>query len=310
MKKLILSLLGTVLLLSFSLHAQQTSYKVLHNGAPIPKLNINLEYFTFDFGAKNLDGGSFNVGTFGFFEPVGGIGVQWNLKRSLFTLGALGYSDYPANLDVSAGGYFMFQNRTLTKPTKVVLNKEYKGSDYSRNVSGDWVETRTEEVTFMMVPAERTVQTGLRGGYYMKRGPFTADLENESLANPLYEMSLTSVGLYAGLTRRVLKGIFIDTESHGVQFNSIGDDFALDLIFVPVNVFGDLNADGANVSETVKGQLGNFPLGFRIGWYRYQIEQKSRTGKKFGMSMSAEAGIKPYQGFFANAGLGLTIVKR
>ncbi len=312
MKQFILSLLGTAFLLSSSLFAQSnTSYKVLHDGPPNPTLNINLEYFGLDMGVKNIDGASFNVGTHGFFEPVDGIGAQWNLKRSFLTFGRVGSELYPANLDLSAGGYFMFQTKTVQKPTKVVLKSEYKGSEYSRNIQGDLVETRTEEVTFMTIPAQRTLQTGFRGGYYMKRGPFNSDdIESESLSSPLYEMSLTSIGIYAGLTRRSLKNVFIDVDGYGVQFNSIGDDYALDLIFVPVNVFRDLNNEGENVSATVKDQLGNFPIGFRIGWYRYQIEKKSRTGKKFGLSASFEGGIKPYQGIFFNGGLGLTLVKQ
>ena len=145
----------------------------------------------------------------------------------------------------------------------------------------------------------------------MKRGPFNTDeLTTEDLATPIDEMSLTSIGIYAGLTRRSLKNIFVDVDGYGVNFNSIGDDYALDLIFVPVNIFRDLNADHENVSETIRGQLGNFPIGFRIGWYRYQIEKKTRTGKKFGLSASFETGIKPYQGFFINGGLGLTLVKK
>ena len=311
MKKIVLSLLGATLLMSCSLFAQQTSYRLLHDGAPSPKLNLNLEFFTIDLGTSNIDGGSFNLGATGFFQPVSNLGVQWNVKRSLWTFGALSHEDAAANLDISAGGYFFLNSKEVKKPTKVTLKTEYKGSEYSRNVSGDLVEKRTEEVTFMMVPANRTISNGVRAGYYMKRGPFANDnLESEGFDQPLNYFSLTSMGAYVGLTRRSLKNVFVDVDGYGVQYNSIGDDFALDLLIVPVNIFRDLDADKENVSPIVRDQLGGIPLGFRIGWYRYQIEKRTRTGKRFGMSTSIEAGIKPYQGIFFNGGIGLTIIKR
>lgn len=309
MKKSFLLFLS--LLLTSAVMAQNVNYKVLHDGAPQPRLNVNLEYMSLDMGVSNLDGTSFNLGLFGFFEPVSGLGAQFNIKKAYLTLGKLGYKDYPGNLDMSLGGYLMLSNRSVKKPTRVILKREYKGSEFSTNVMGDRVEKRTEEITFITVPATRTIQRGLRGGLYLKRGPFNAeDVEIGDLTSPIDEMGLTSMGVYAGVTSRNLKNIFLNTSTNGVQYNSIGDDFALDVLFVPVNVFRDLNDENANVSQEVKSALGKLPLGFRIGWYRYQIEQKARTGKKFGGSMSFEAGYRPYQGFFINAGLGLTLIKK
>lgn len=284
---------------------QSTKYKVLHDNPPQPRLNINLEYFHLDMGVKNLDGMSFNVGSFGFFEPVPGLGLQYNLKKSILTLGKLGYKDFPGNLELNLGGYLMPMNTIKVKNTRVVLKTEYKGSEYSTNVSGDRVETRHEEVTFLTLPASRRVMKGVRGGLYFKRGGFL----NDDL-DLFDEMALTSLGVYGGLSLRSIKNIFVDVEGYGVQFNSIGDDIVLDMLFVPINVFRDLNDDTRPVvSPQVKDALGGFPLGFRIGWYRYQIEQRARTGKKFGMAAGFEAGLKPYQGPFITASLGITIVK-
>ncbi|HHG84005.1 MAG TPA: hypothetical protein ENJ82_04585 [Bacteroidetes bacterium] len=288
---------------SLNLNAQNIQYKTLYDQPPHPRFNVNVDLINLDMGVKNLDGTSANIGTFGFYEPVEGIGAQFNIKKSIFALGKMGYKDYPGNLDVSLGGYLMLQNKSRKKPTKVSLNKEYKGSQYSTNVYGDRVETRTELETFVKVPANRFIQRGVRAGYYMKRGPFKSDEFGE-------EMSLTSIGLYAGITARSIKNVFIETAKYGIKYNSVGDDIALDFLFVPVNVFRDLNNNKENISPAVKTALGNFPLGFRIGWYRYQVEQKARTGKKFGGAISAEAGYKPYQGFFINASYAITMVKK
>ena len=301
--------LSLLLLLAsgLTLSAQNVDYRILHDQPVSPRLSVNLDLFSMDMGVKNLDGTSFNIGTFGYFEPLDRISVQWNVKKSFLTLGKLGFKDYPGNLDASLGACLMLQKKTVIKPTRIVLSRKYKGSTFSTNVSGDRVETRTEEVTFISVPANRHIQRGFRGGLYFKRGAFASDnIESTSLD----EMSLTSLGLYAGLTARSLKNVFVATSSHGVQFNSIGDDFALDLLFIPVNVFRDLNADKMLVSDQVKSSLGKLPVGFRLVWLRYQIAQKEQTGKRFGYAGSFEAGYKPYQGWFIGASCGITLIKK
>jgi hypothetical protein len=308
MKKVIFLL--CLLISAGSIAAQQVKYKLIHDNPPTPRLNINLEYFNIDVGVNNLDGMSFNIGSFGYFEPTPGIGLQYNFKKSIFTFGKLGNEGLPGNLDLSAGGYLFFQNKVVKKPTKVVLKNEYKGTTYSTNWKGEMVKTTHEEVTFMTIPAQRRIMRGLRAGYYMKRGPFGGDFEGDVPFSTSTPLGLTSIGVYAGVTMRSIKNVFIDTPDYGVQFNSIGDDFVLDLLIVPVNIFRDPNNETApNVSEAVRESLGSNPFGLRIGWYRSQIEKKAVTGKKFGMAAGFEAGFKPYQGLFFNGSLGITIIK-
>lgn len=308
MKKLSLTLLG--LALAFSAFTQG-NIQILYDSPPDPKINVNFEYFNVDMGVKNIDGASFNIGTFGFVEPVSKIGFNWMVRKSIFTFGALG-ADVPGNLEINAGAYSWLGSNTVVKPTKVVLNKEYKGSEYNINSSGDIVETRTEAVTFVHVPAHRLIKKGLRAGFYMKNGPMGTDnVETGELSLPYDGLGLTTMGVYAGVSSRSIKNIFIKEATHGVQFNSIGDDFYADVMILPVNIFRDMGTDGNPVvTDVVKNSLGSFPLGFRIGWQRYQVEKKLRTGKTLGMAAAFEAGFKPYQGVFFNGSLGFTLVKK
>lgn len=308
MKKILIICLG--MYASLGLFSQ--GIQVIEDNPPNPRLNVNLELLNVDMGIKNIDGMSFNVGTFGFFEPVDGLGAQWNIKKSLFTFGKNKNYGVPANLEINGGGYFMAGGKTVKKKTKIVLNKEYKGSEYSRNVHGDWVETRTEEVTSVMIPANRFIQKGFRAGYYMKRGPFSRDdIGFEEVGTIIDGISLTSMGVYGGVTARYITNVFINTQDHGVQFNSIGNDFYFDVMFVPVNIFRNTAEEGKPViSDAVKSVHGKNPMGFRVGWSRYQVAPKAQTGKTFGISGSFEAGYKPYQGIFFNGSLGLTLIRK
>ncbi|MEM0999336.1 MAG: hypothetical protein AAGN35_19925 [Bacteroidota bacterium] len=310
MKKL--RFLPAFLLLFATAFGQQINYKIIHDEPAQPRVNINLEYFNIDMGINNIDGASFNVGSFGFVEPVTGIGGQYNFKIGLLTFGKLGAEAIPGNLELSVGGYLMLQNKIVKKPTRVILNREYKGTEYSRNYKGELIKTTTEEYTFLSVPARRRTMRGVRAGFYLKRGPFASDEFPEDVTfNASDPLGLTSMGLYAGVTARTIKSVFIDTPTHGVQFNSIGDDLVLDLLVIPVNVFRDVTAEARpNISQEVRDALGGNPFGFRIGWYRYQVDKKDRTGKKFGLAAGFEAGVKPYQGIFFNGSLGLTIIKK
>ena len=240
------------------------------------------------------------------------IAVNYSVKKSLLALGRLGFKDYPGNFELNLGGTYTLLEKNSVKKTRVILNREYAGTYTTTNYKGQTVSSRVETITYTVIPAKRYTAIGARGGYYMKRGAFGFGNEasDRGLDTPIDETALTSVGLYAGLFKRSIKNVFIETKDYGVQYNSIGDDISFDLLLVPVNNFSDLNNESADVTEPIKTVLGNSPIGFRIGWTRYQVEKKSRTGKKFGGSKSFEVGLKPFQGLFFNAAWAITLVKQ
>lgn len=308
MKKLIILLcLG----LFSQAKAQNMQYKTLYdNPDKKPWMSINLNLFQLDMGVSNLDGTSFNIGTFGFIEPIDRVGIDYNFNKSWLTLGKISNTEYPSNLDLNIGGYFkILTNKKSGKKTKVVLKTEYSGTTYSTNYKGEGVNTRTETVTYVMVPGSRYSEMSVRAGLYYKRGPYNFDaIEPDGYDGDLAELGLTSVGSYGGIQFTWVKNLFIDADGYGVQYNSIGDDIYIDALLIS-NSFRDVNMDNADVNAVVEAAQNASPIGFRIGWRRYQIEKKKRTGKNFGLCALFEAGMKPYQGFFINGGIGLTIIK-
>ncbi|MFM7024221.1 MAG: hypothetical protein ACKOXB_14705 [Flavobacteriales bacterium] len=310
MKKNLHFLFATLsLLLTFNhLNAQNLNYKVLHDNPDLrPWLSVNLDLLQLDMGVSNIDGTSFNLGAYGFYEPVHRLGVNYNIKFPWLTFGKIANKNYPSNFELDLGGYFGLISYEKTKKTQIVLKKEYKGSTYSSSYDN----RPTETVTYIMVPARQKVYIGVRAGLNHKNGPFNYDTYQN---DPLYlgdieETALSSYGIYAGIYKRRLRNVFLDVENYGPRFNSIGDDFFLDVMLFPSNRFSDVNNNNADVSDFVKTNTNASPLGFRVGWMRYQIEKKNRTGKMFGMSGRFEAGYKPYQGWFFNGGIGLTLIK-
>lgn len=307
--------IATAILILFgigNMQAQSLSYKlVLDDPEPQPWICVNVDLAHLDMNA-NLDSWSFNIGAWGFVEPNSKLGANFNLKKSWLALGKLADADAPGHLEFNVGGHLWLNSKTKTKDTKIVLSRVVKGESTTTNTNGDRVTTRSELETFFTMPAKRHTMTGVRAGIYYKQSPFGMDdayKEPESIASPYDMVGLSSFGLWGGLVKRSKKNLFVEVEGHGTCYNSVGDDFYADLLVLPGAVIRDTDS-GELINDQVKGQLKNaLPVGFRLGWMRYQIEQRSRTGKRFGMSANFETGWKPYYGFFLSGGLGLTVVK-
>ena len=288
--------------------AQNVEYKVLYDNPDVkPWLNVNLDILQLDMGISNIDGFSFNIGSFGFFEPVERIGVNYNIKFPWLTAGKLGNKNYPSNFDLDLGGYFGLISYSKNKKTQIILKKEYKGSAYSNNSNN----RPTETVTFIMAPAQQKVYIGARAGIIYKKGPFNYGHYQDDMfyLGEVDETALSSFGFYAGIYKRRLRNVFLDVTGYGTRFNSIGDDFYLDALIYASNRFTDIITK-ADVTDYINTNAGASPIGFRVGWMRYQIEKKSRTGKMFGGSAKFEGGYKPYQGWFVSGGIAITLIKK
>lgn len=286
-------------------NAQQVNYTVTHDNADTnPWLVVNLDLFQLDFFLNSLDGTSFNFGAWGHVQPLSpNWGGEYNFKRSWFTLGRIAAPEMPAHTELNLGGYFFFRSKLKTgKRTKVVLNSETKDVLYQPG-------TQVSTTTFIMVPGQRKRFLGVHGGFYRKSHGFGFDKIGEDYIDFPYEYgSFASTAIYGGLLSRSFINLFIDTDTHGTCFNSIGNDVYADVIISVSNNFKSL--EGENINSTIKPEFeGEGPLGFRVGWKRYQIEQKALTGKRFGMSANFEVGYKPFLGWFVNGGIGITLIK-
>lgn len=307
MRKSILTLL-TILLTASLNYGQQIEYKVLSNEPPkTPRFSLNTDFIHIDMMYRTLDGYSLNAALWGHFEPVEEkIGLQYLFRKSYFAFGRLGNKSFPGNTEIEAGGYYVINSRLQSKPTKIVLKKEYKGSEYNINAQGAIVETRNETTTFIRIPAEHKKLFMARGGFYFKQHGNSTDYI-DGFAGPDY-VKFTSVGLYAGVNFRDISSVFIDTDEFGVQFNSIGRDIYLDLMILPVNTFANIE-NGDNVNDEIKSEVSALPIGFRAGYRLFQVDKKKKTGKLLGICGNLEAGYKPFIGFTLTAGCGFTFIK-
>lgn len=290
--------------------AQQVNYKIIKDDPSTnSKLNLNLDLAQMDFNSV-IDASSFNLGLWGSYNVVNNrILVDFSLRKSWLALGRLGNSNYPGNLELNLGGDLYLTSHTKTRSTKVVLDVKDQGTTYK---NGD--RYQVSEVTYIMVPGTYHSFTGVRGGVYYKSNLYIFD--PEKLGVNSYDDhggKMTSAGIYGGIIKRNLHTLVINTDQYGQCSNSLGVDLYADVLILPVNKFMSYGSggDSAAVDETafIKDHLGKNPFGFRIGLRGYQIAPKADTDKKFGMSYSFEAGLKPYLGIFFNCGIGITIVK-
>lgn len=313
MKKSILTLL--VVLSGFLAKAQEIKYEVLYDNPVKPWWSLNFEFVQIDMGINNIDGASFNFGAFGYLEPVNGLGLDYVYRRSWLTAGGLGSKEYKPNTDLEIGGHYIFASNTRNKKTKIVLSKEYSGDTYSYNaITNTRTVSRTETVKFFQMQAKRMINSGLRAGFISKTGPFGFSEKEEDLNVGTIitgNANLTSSGFYFGLLRQYYTNVFVKVEDWGIKYNSIGRDFYVDLLFMPVNTFELAEVEPLALEDVdiPFDNLSSSPLGFRVGFSVYQTEAKKRTGKFFGTGGKLEFGIKPYQGIFFNGSWSITLVK-
>lgn len=286
--------------------AQNVNYKVTYDNPDFqPYLNVNLSYLDVDLPFTSLDGLNLNASLWGFFEPVKGIGADFRIRRSYFTMAQLGYNSPPSFNNYEIGGYFRFGGYLKKKPTAVILDYEYDTDMYDNK--------RTTSMKSMAIEALQKRDYLLRAGFMHLSSPITTDEVKDAndmkiFADGIGQASIN--GLYAGIAMRTFRNVFVDTDQFGSQFTSMGRTLYADVILGGTSLSDPYEDPSlAFNEEAAKEAIGSLPVGFRIGWSTYQIEKKARTGKKFGMTTHYEAGYRPYIGWYLSGGIGLTLIK-
>jgi len=292
-------------LLSSIALAQQVNYTIEEDKPELhPRLSLNMDLAQLDFN-RMLDASSFNFGLWGYYEVLNSkLFVEANAKKSWFALGKLGNKYFPGNFELNIGANYMLINNTKSKNIKVVLDAKHSENRYTNST--------TTTITYIKVPAHIFTSTGVRGGMYYKANPYIFDEDNGFLARE-YGGKMASTGGYVGLIHKRAKTVVIKDPQFGRSFASVGYDFYFDALILPSNIFMDnyTNDSEVRVDETkaITDMLGKSPFGARFGFKIYQVAKRKYTGKRFGLSASFEAGVKPYLGWFFNGGIGITILK-
>lgn len=301
MMKTLFSIFATFIITT--VYSQTVSYDVLSNDPPkTPRLSINTDLTHLELIPGSIDAMSMNASVWGFYEILPErVGTQFLLRRSWFAFGRLGEKKFPSHNELELGGYYVLNSALKTKKTKVTLKKEYSGTTYSTNYNGDIISSRTETETFLLIPSKKKKLFMVRGGLYRKSHG------NINFIDDLEFIKVTTGGIYAGLNFRTLTSIFIDTKEYGVQYNSLGRDVYLDVLYLPINRFHNL--DGDDITKNIRQSEKSGPFGFRVGYKLFQIDKRAKTGKMFGLCGNFEAGIRPFTGYFISSGIGITFVK-
>lgn len=298
-------------LISLTINAQNIKYKLLSNEPPqSPRMSLNTDLVQLEMPQHSLDGMSMNLGLWGYYElKTESLGVEFLARKSWLIFGRLGNKEFKANTDLQIGAYWVLSNKLKNKQTKITLKKEYSGTAYGLNSLGDRTYSYTETETFILIPTDKKKITMLHGGFLRKQHGNNMDYlgESYSWSNNPENIIFQSLGLYTGINFRTLTSVFIESETYGVQFTSIGSDLYFDLLLLPINQFK--NYEGDNLTEEIKSFTSSAPLGFRAGYKLFQIDKKAKTGKAFGLCGSMETGLKPYTGFYLSAGFGITLLK-
>lgn len=296
MKKTAL-LICSFVVLSVCAHAQgnPVDYKVTRDDPnDICNFWMFIDPFQMDFAFKNFDGGSFNTGITGMGWVGNRFGFDYGFRYGTVTLGKLKFGDKakPA-LAIEAGGLLKLGDRMRMKNnTKVVLSVTT-----STNSSGDRIET----TKFIRIPAQQRVVTHARGGLYMKRNPFSQEVDDFGTD---VEGNLTCMGVYIGLSRTSISNVFINTSTDGKASRSGMFRFYADAIICPVRKLNTFEA----VMNPDAAKLGS-PVGFRLGFYGMPCEDRA-TKKRKAFAAGVEVGVRPGDGLYCTGSFMIPLFRK
>jgi hypothetical protein len=269
-------------------YAQMVEYNIIHNQPAFPKYSLNLDLMNMDANFNNFDNLSFNLGLWGYVGLSKNLETQFSVRQSYLQMGRLLNRKYVGNSEANVGAAFFLKESTRNENVRVILKQDVIGPGYA---------TLTN---FIMVPAKVSYKFGVQGGLHFRSSPFDSDDSDES--------NMTNTGFYAGVVLRRANSLKISL-GEGTALNSANYDFYFDALFLPFNTFKSTST-GDFLTKAEVDLFRRAPLGFRAGCKLYQADVKSITGKRFGMCYNTAFGIKPYQGWFIECGIGITLLKK
>jgi hypothetical protein len=292
MKKL---LILPSLLLTTIVNGQNINYQKTNDQPIFPKYSVNLDLLNMDANFANTDNISFNAGLWGYASVFSGLEAQYNLQKSYLLLGKLVNKNYVGNTEINVGVAYFLPEFSRNENVKVIL---------SQKTSFDGRYTLTN---YINVPCKVAYKFGVEGGIHYRISPY--EFESETNYTNL-DLNMSNFGMYFGPVLRRSNSVRISYDNgKSYAINSANCDIFMDALVLPVNTFKDAETKTI-VSETIKNEIKQFPIGFRAGCRLYQSDTREHKGKRFGLCYSGAIGKKPYQGWFMSASLGITILKK
>jgi hypothetical protein len=285
MKNLILLLF--VFSISYA-HAQMIEYRTLNDQPVFPKYSLNLDLMNMDVNAGNFDNLSINVGLWGYASIAGGLEAQFTIRQSYLQLARLVNKQYVGNTEVNLGAAFFLKKFNRNENVRVILKQKTFGDGSTLTTS-------------IKVPATIAYKLGVQGGVHFRSSPYGAEVG---------DLNMTNTGIYAGAVLRRSNSVKIQlAKNNNTISNSANYDFFADALILPFNTF-KYSDNRTSITDADRDIIKAFPIGFRAGCRLYQADVKANTGRRLGICYTSSFGHKPYQGWFLEFGLGITLLKK
>ncbi|MCU0432084.1 MAG: hypothetical protein MUC87_01365 [Bacteroidia bacterium] len=277
-----------ILFLAVNLSAQDNiSYKVVHDRPrDVNNFVMALDLAQLDFGFKNIDGLSFNIGVWGYANYRHTLCADYIFRMGWFTAGRLGDKEARRHTQVEAGVSFGLLQREVQKVFNVTLK-----STTSRQNNYDVTTTQ-----YIQVPGLQYRVSGVRAGFMHYGGPLSEPKDTD-----FGIVNYAVYGVYAGLFRTRTDNLRISTDKYGIRGYSHNVRVYLDATFVPVSTFKD--PDPAYY---------NFPVGVRLGaWILPSLPRKEAKGMyNKGVSWQMEIGLRRFDGFYMQGTLAVPLARK
>ena len=295
-KKLII---GALALSPVGLQAQNVNYKIMKND---PKDAVNawvyLDPMQMDFCVGNLMGSSFNLGAWTVLDYKNKMGAEAIGRYGYLTFAKFSDKDLKAHRQFEGGVFLHLTDKIKVRNTKIILSQSS-----GTNSQGQSVTT----TKYIMVPADKRVRLGVRGGAMHIGGPFdpSSALKPDPEIENLGAMNYGLTGIYLGLLNTSNKSVLINTDSHGKRGNFRYDRVSFDVMFFPVRSVKQGDADRKDV---VKPGM----LGWRFQWMALPSEVRKMKGydvKTRGLTFGVEVGMRPIDGLYFGGTMAICLYR-
>lgn len=292
-----------------SLFAQAINYEVLRD-APEKhtKYHVNLTYLDMGFNVSDISSFGLGFGLWGGYEILNErLYSDIDFRKSYYTFGGV------SKFDLNMGSTLMLLTTNKLKNRKFILK-----SSTTRGTNSNGQEVDITESTYITIPYKKQVSLGVRGGISSKKTSIEKEINAGKTNSQRFTADHSQFGLYLGGVLKIRKNTIVKTNRFGTSGKPVTFEWYADLLLVPVatskNVeFGASFGNPTVGDETkyVKDNSSNSgPLGVRMGLKIYtEVKKDSISGRTIPMAVNAEYGLRPYIGFYATVGLGITILR-
>jgi hypothetical protein len=286
-------ILPVLFLSAFRADAQESvNYKLVYDRPrDVNNFVMAFDLAQLDFGLKNIDGMSFNIGLWGYANYKHTLCADYIFRIGWFTAGRLGDKDANRHTQFEAGISLGLLQREVQKEFNLVLKSTSK-----RITGSDGKEYDLTNTTYIKVPGLQYRVSGVRAGFMHYGGPLS-----EPPDTYFGIVNYAVYGIYAGLFRTRTDNLRISTEKYGIRGYAHNVRVYLDATFVPISTF-------KNPAQSYY----NVPVGVRLGaWILPTLPRKEAKGiYNKGLSWQMEIGLRRFDGFYMQGTVAIPVARK